>query len=111
MRNGMFAGIAVRDCFFLRLFSIFSLAGNGLSEVSQCVITEKCCLPCCSACIAACCVCPVALALLLAVFVLRLLFGVFGFRHSGDTTHARRQRAAGRAGRRAQWEVWYFDHA
>ena len=62
MRNGMFAGIAVRDCFFLRLFSIFSLAGNGLSEVSQCVITVRSV------------VCPVvAPALLLAVFALSRL--------------------------------------
>ena len=33
------------------------------------------------------------------------------FRLSSLRRRHARQRAAGRAGRRAQWEVWYFDHA
>ena len=37
-------------------------------------------------------------------------FGAF-FRVSSLRRRHARLRAAGRAGRRAQWEVWYFDHA
>ena len=45
-----------------------------------------------------------------------LHFGAFKvivrfFRGSSLRRRHARQRAAGRAGRRAQWEVWYFNHA
>ena len=41
------------------------------------------------------------------------LFKVVGcfFRVSSLRRRHARQRAVGRAGRRAQWEIWYFDHA
>ena len=54
---------------------------------------------------------PLIFTILIGFFKEKIKVVAWFFRLSSLRRRHARQRAAGRAGRRAQWEVWYFDHA